>query len=165
MFSKWYFISVTVSLGSIPGEEALVDVPIMGGSPDVVEEGGEATGVRVAKQASALMSLLSVHTEGGAKVSGSRVWLGAGLGSVPRRVYDKMMRWEFVDMVDLQVRSHSEKVGLGEDTQKVVVLPGFEVSQARRKPLSDIVSWVQCFARYAAAMAQKYPECTVCLVL
>jgi hypothetical protein len=44
-----------------------------------------------------------------------------------------------------------------EDTQKVVVLPGFEVSQARQKPISDILVWVQCFARYAAVMAQKYP--------
>ena len=27
------------------------------------------------------------------------------------------------------------------DTQKVVVLPGFEVAQAKQKPITDIITW------------------------
>ena len=46
------------------------------------------------------------------------------------------------------------------ETEKLVVLPGFEVSQTRKKPESNIILWVQCFARYTAAMAQHFPECT-----
>lgn len=31
---------------------------------------------------------------------------------------------------------------------------------ARSKPIRDVVTWVHCFARYTAAMASKFPECT-----
>jgi hypothetical protein len=54
-----------------------------------------------------------------------------------------MKKWEFVDLGELRLRSHSEKVAMEEDTQKVVVLPGFEVSQARQK-----LVWAICFVRY-----------------
>jgi hypothetical protein len=40
-------------------------------------------------------------------------------------------------------------------------LPGFEVSQTKHKPIADIATWAYCFARYTAAMATKYPTCTV----
>ncbi len=40
------------------------------------------------------------------------------------------------------------------------VLPGFEVKQARKKPITNILTWVQCFSKYTAAMAQMYPEVT-----
>jgi len=31
------------------------------------------------------------------------------------------------------------------------VLPGFELSQVKSKPIKDIVTWVHCFACYTAA--------------
>ncbi len=46
------------------------------------------------------------------------------------------------------------------DSQKVVMLPGFEVSQARQKPITDVLVWLQCFGRYVAAMAQEHPSST-----
>lgn len=36
----------------------------------------------------------------------------------------------------------------------------FEVAQAKQTPIVDIVTWTHCYARYTAAMAAKYPECT-----
>ena len=46
------------------------------------------------------------------------------------------------------------------DAEKLVVLPGFEVTQPRKRPINNIITWVQCFAWYTAAMAQHTPECT-----
>jgi hypothetical protein len=64
-----------------------------------------------------------------------------------------MVRWEFIDLGELRPRNPVEKVNLD--------LPGFEVSQTKHKPIADIATWAYCFARYTAAMATKYPTCTV----
>jgi hypothetical protein len=71
-----------------------------------------------------------------------------------------MVRWEFIDLGELRPRNPVEKVN-PDDTCKLVVLPGFEVSQTKQKPIGDIATWAYCFARYTAAMATKYPTCTV----
>ena len=34
------------------------------------------------------------------------------------------------------------------------------MSQTRKKPVANIVMWVQCFAKYTAAMAKHFPNCT-----
>ena len=71
-----------------------------------------------------------------------------------------MVKWEFMDLAEFRPRSAADKVVTEADTQRLVVLPGFEVSQARKKPITDIFSWVQSFARYTAAMAAQFPACT-----
>lgn len=149
-----------MSLGTIPGKEALHGVPVLkcsGGDGEEVVESPEAI---IAKQASSLMSMLSVQAECGLHKKCGKVWLGEGLGSVSKRIYERMMRWEFVDLGELRTRSLQDKVTVEGDTQKLVVLPGFEVTQPRQKPISDILVWVQCFSKYAAAMSQKFPSCT-----
>lgn len=45
------------------------------------------------------------------------------------------------------------------DTQKLVVLLGFEVVQVRQRPATDIATWGHYFA-VTAAMAGKFPRCT-----
>jgi hypothetical protein len=90
----------------------------------------------------------------------AKVWLGGGLGSVAKRTHEKMLRWEFVDLAELRPKNSHERVPHEADMQKLVVLPGFEVAQARQKPISDIVMWMHCYTRYTAAMASKFPECT-----
>ena len=92
-------------------------------------------------------------------VKGSRVWIGDGLGMVLKKMYDKMVRWEFVDLAELKVKSRLEKEVLDLEEDKVVVLPGFEVTQARRRPIKSFWVWVQCFARYMVVMARVSPEC------
>ena len=61
-----------------------------------------------------------------------------GLGSVSKCTYDTIMRWGFIDLGDFQSRGAIDKWVAESDTEKLVVLPGFEVSQARRKPISSI---------------------------
>ena len=60
--------------------------------------------------------------------STEEVWLGDGLGPVPKKMYEMykiMARWEFVDLAELGEIRVGKVLDLEED--KVVVLPGFEV--------------------------------------
>ena len=49
-----------------------------------------------------------------------------------------MMKWEFTELGELGLRTAVEKTMLEPDTQKVVVLPEFEVAKAKQKPITDI---------------------------
>ena len=63
-------------------------------------------------------------------------------------------------MNDFRPRSANDWPVSESDTEKLLVLPGFEVSQPWKKPVDDIFSWIQCFSSYTAAMAKEYPQCT-----
>ena len=43
------------------------------------------------------------------------------------------------------------------DPQKYIILPGLEITWACRKPIRDIVTWVQCFAIFMAAVHKQDP--------
>lgn len=124
------------------------------------EEAKQSTSARVAQQTNTLMSLIKAHDSLSSSSKASRVWLGDGLGSIPKRVHDRMLRWEFMDMADFRPRSSKEPATVDSEVEKLVVLPGFEVSQPRKKPVNDFITWVQCFCRYTAAMSQHHADCT-----
>jgi len=90
----------------------------------------------------------------------AKVWLGESLGSVARRTYEKMVRWEYIDLGELHPKSVLERLPLDTEIQKLVVLPGFELAQAKQKPVSDIITWMRCLAKYTAGMSKEYPQCT-----
>ena len=144
---------VTVALGTLPGKSVLSLLA----STKEKEEGADV--VPMVQRASTLLSLLASKEGLEAPISGSRIWLGDGLGPISRKSYDKILRGEFVDLGEFRQRSPLERVSAEGDTHKLVVLPGFEVSQVRGKPIKDIFTWVHCFARYTAAVAGKFPEC------
>ena len=171
----------TVSLGTTPGKDALRGVPTFGkGKGKTAEKGkgkekgdtGSSTveedpamqGVdsiaKVASQTATIMSLLKVQESLNPASKTGRVWLGEGLGSIPKRVHEWMLKWEVMDMNDFRPRAAGDRSISESDTEKLIVLPGFEVSQPRKKPVDDFFTWIQCFARYTAAMAKEYPECT-----
>ena len=158
-------------MGVVPGKTTLDGVPTFGStetSKKAVPGDGTVSNatksaelgdsVTIAQQASTIISLLSSQNSLTSTAKASRVWLGDGLGSLPKRVHDRMLKWELMDMQDFHPRSSPQMLQEGE-TQTLVALPGFELAQPRKKPI-DIITWVQCFSRYTAAMAQHYPECT-----
>lgn len=115
---------------------------------------------KVAGQTATIMSLLKVQESLNLAAKTGRVWQGDRLGSIPKCVHERMVKWEVMDMNDFRSRSAGDRYVLESDTEKLIVLPGFEVSQPRKKPVEDIFTWIQCFSRYTAAMAKEYPECT-----
>ena len=52
----------------------------------------------------------------------------------------------------------------GLECEKLVVLPGLEVAQSRRKPILSILTLVQCYCKYLAAVSQKFLEAVAGMV-
>ena len=52
----------------------------------------------------------------------------------------------------------------GIECDKLVVLPGLEVAQSRWEPILSIITWVQCYGKYVAAVSQKFPEAVAGMV-
>ena len=61
-------------------------------------------------------------------------------------------------MAELQPFGVLEKLSAEPDPHRFVILPGLEVTQACKKPIRDVLTWVQCFNIYIAVMAKKYPD-------
>ena len=110
---------------------------------------------KVASQTATIMSLLKVQESLNPASKTGRVWLGDGVGSIPKHVHERMLKWEVMDMNDFRPRFAGDCSISESDTDMLIVLPGFEVSQPRKKPVDDIFTWIQCFSRYIAAMAKE----------
>ena len=152
------FFCVAVPLGQLPTGELLADAGIV---PVSGEDGAsDPLAAQTARQASSLLALLNTKSLGDTPAKAVKVWLGEGLGSIPKRTHDRMLRWEFMDLADFRPFSAVEKLEAVSDTEKLVVLPGFEVSQVRRRPVTSVITWVQCFCRYAAGMSSSFPTST-----
>lgn len=161
VYIQTYPSYLSATLEKLPGSEELKDAPVFPSTVD--KESGEpteASSAQVAQQTSTLMSLMKAHDSLSSSSKSSRVWLGDGLGSIPKRVHDRMLRWEYMDMSDFRPRSPKDATTVDSDMEKLVVLPGFEVSQLRKKPVNDFIMWVQCFCRYTAAMSKHHADCT-----
>ena len=89
------FSHVAVSLRVLTEKETLQGVPVFAKKDESVavapEVSSEASSARVAQQTSTLMSLLMAHESLSTASKASRVWLGEGLGSIPRRAHDRML--------------------------------------------------------------------------
>ena len=150
-------MSPTVELGRLPPEELLPILPPISSSAGPPSSGAEMTVVDTRSAAGSLMSLLVPQSElEAAKLP--KVWVGDGLPSIPRKTYDKILRWEFVDMAELQPVGVLDKLSLEPDPHRFVILPGLEVAQARKKPIRDLLTWIQCFNIYIAVVAKKHPD-------
>ena len=71
---------------------------------------------------------------------------------------DKILWWEFVDMADLQPVGVLDKLSLEPDPHRFVILPGLEVALACKKLIWDVLTWIQCFNIYIAAVAKEHPD-------
>ena len=102
-----------------------------------------------------MMSLVWPDKEAGRT---GRVWVGDGLPSVPKKLHEQMVRWEFVDFSELRPVGALEKLNEEHETQNYIIGPGFRVAKAKNKPVDDIMTWLQCFAVYVAVMSKDHPE-------
>ena len=149
-------MSPTVELGRLPPEELLPILLPISSSAGPPSSGAEMTLVDTRSAVGSLMSLLVPQSElEAAKLP--KVWVGDGLPSIPRKTYDKILWWEFVDMVELQPVGVLDKLSLEPDPHRFVILPGLEVTQARKKPIRDLLTWIQCFNIYITVVAKKHP--------
>ena len=154
-YCRSWWCALCLYCRTVPDQGALKEAPTFPENAD--PEGAVA---KMALQTSSLLALLNAQDLPGVSAKATKVRLGEGLGTVSKRTHDRMMKWEFIDLGELRTRTLAERRAVESDTERLVVLPGFEVSQAKKKPIADILTWVQCFSRYTAAMAKKFPEST-----
>ena len=146
---------LVVSMGTVPSESSLQGTRIF--RMGMHDDGGSASEANLAHRAASLIALVAAKDQNPLSKSLSRVWLGDGLGVVAKRVHEKMLKWEYIDLWELKPKTGYERDVAESETEKLVVLPGFEVAQTKKRPITCISTWVQCFARYTAAMAQSFP--------
>ncbi len=87
-----------------------------------------------------------------------KVWVGEGLPTIPKRLHDRIVGWEFIDLAEIRPVGPLDGLNPEPDPQKFVILPGLEVARAKKKVVQDINTWIQCYAIYVAVMASKHPE-------
>lgn len=76
------------------------------------------------------------------------VSIGDGLLTVPKKLAERIWRWEFVELGDLLPENW---VGKTEDTNPLGVV-------RRKRQITDIHTWIQCFASFVSVQSLKYPE-------
>ena len=120
------------------------------------KEDSETSAARVAKHTSSLMAILSSHGLVSAPTKPTSVWLGDSLWSISKRTHDKLMRWEFVDLGEFRPRTSLDRTWRQRSrwSFKAWWWPRPKIA------ITNIITWVQYFSKFTAAVAQKYPECT-----
>ena len=82
-----------------------------------------------------------------------------GCPSLPQKVIQKIMAFEYVDFADLlpdQLRTS----GAGEINNKFVILPEstYETQRKKKRQIPDIATWIQVYSIYFLAMASHFKE-------
>lgn len=62
------------------------------------------------------------------------------------------------DLAELHPLGANEALNPEPDPQCYIILPGLEVPRPKKKQVTDIISWTQCFLVYIAIMHQKFPD-------
>ena len=108
-----------------------------------------------AAAAAAICNLLPWAGGSGDVSSSTGVYIGEGLPPVPQKLAERIRRWEFIDMAELL----PEFWGLTPSAKEPEGKPNPQQTAGRRpRRVTDIASWIQCFAVYVGIMAGSSPE-------
>ena len=84
--------------------------------------------------------------------------LGRGIPTLPRRMVERMLAWEYIDLAELPpARANVSKESLNA-TPNVLLIQSFESARNHRRLIPDITTWVQCFSIYMSVLATKHGE-------
>ena len=105
-----------------------------------------------------LMNLLLPGGNSGVKLQ-PKVWVGVGLPPIPKKLYDRVLRWEFIDFHDLRPVDPLEDTNSEPDPVRYVMFPDLAIARTSRKKVKDLPTWTACFSLYVAILASKFPKC------
>ncbi len=74
---------------------------------------------------------------------------------MPQKLAEKIRRWEFIDMSELLPEFWGHVVGAKQDEEQTSVAHPYP---RRRRKVTDISSWIQCFATYVGILSGTSPE-------
>ena len=82
----------------------------------------------------------------------SAILLGAGLPPIPAKLVSRIEAGEFIEMAELlpDRLDPTRALFIDESDQ--------QKTHRRRKPVTNILEWAQCFAIYTAVLCRKYPQ-------
>ena len=89
----------------------------------------------------------------GAREDAAMLSIGAGLPPVPHKLVQKIQSGEFVDMAELL----PDRMGI-QSTYEPDEKDGKRSIKSKRRQVTGILEWVQCFSIYTAVIADKKPE-------
>ena len=142
----------TTAFSSIPPPEAIGHIPITSDTASRREPNTERQDSTSHQQLPSNAAAGNPdHTSGIPTASPS---FGAGLPPVPSKLVKRIQDSEFTDMSELTIDCLS--MSLPEETCKP--------SQSRRRPVTSIIEWTQCFTNYIAILTQAQPERTIDLL-
>ena len=90
----------------------------------------------------------------GSKARSAGVYVGEGLPPVPEKLAAKIWAWKFVDMAEMLPECWHEPAKDEESTSSSTPT----VQPRRRKKVTDINVWLQCYALYTSVLATQDPE-------
>lgn len=83
--------------------------------------------------------------------------LGEGLPAVPAQLANKIQKGEFEDKAELlkdDIEAERCRVAHGQEGSPSSHTP----SRTSRREVPDLLSWLQCFGKYACVFGEKFPE-------
>ena len=165
----WYSTpppSLTVRMGEVPPSGTIPPSLITPEEPK--QDAGQVQSVTTAlsttsaanrlSATAALMHLLLPDRQESIKQQ-SKVWIGSRLPPIPRKLYNRILKWEFINFYDFRPVDPLEETTVESDSVQYVMFPDLEISQANRKKVKDLQTWTACFALYVAVLASKFPKC------
>ena len=81
--------------------------------------------------------------------AGAGIFIGDGVQPVPATVAERFWTWEFIEMVDLLPEQWAVKK---EEVAGTLVMPN-----RRKKLITNINLWLQCFTAYVSVMSRRFP--------
>lgn len=115
------------------------DIPLV----NVQADAGQSQSAPSTMQPAGTHSMPDQYNEPGIQV-------GEGMAPVPKKLAEKIWKWEFVEMSEMVAESWSQK--LDEPSAGLVAV------NRRRRPVTELIPWVQCFATYISVMSRRFPE-------
>lgn len=111
---------------------------------------GSSSSTNVASTLCNLLPIAGIASQS----SGTGIYIGEGLPPVPPKLAEKIRKWEFVDMAELLPEFWSLPPAIKSEGQPIT-----QPSLPRRsRKVTDLASWVQCFATYVGVLAGSSPE-------
>ena len=92
-----------------------------------------------------------------AKKATEEVPVGYGLPAIPKRLHDKMLAWEYVDLAELPpARAVPKEPSL--TMGNIWLVQSTDLARSQKRLIPEITTWVQCFAIYTSVVATKFPQ-------
>ena len=143
----------------MPPLDALESIPSAESMPALPSGSGSTVGnrpdppVSSAAAAAAFCNLLPFGASAGPQ-TGAAVYIGEGLPPVPNKLADRIRKWEFIDMSELLPEFWDHSPPKPADSQNSTQ----QLPARRTRRVTDIATWIQCYASYVGVLSGTSPE-------